>query len=769
MIGHPYKYILITLGLMTNIPFADARPRSDSAHIQDNVADTNEREFKKINARLRDLIQQIQSVPHTSTDPGLGPQLVTAQRSYDYAITAFKQKEWFTVVHELNNFLNLSQKPEPRSWLKAQFMLGRAYEEQGQLQRATRAYTRYLATFTTKPSNDTAELTETFERLVRIATKGNATNQTELGKFLSAISAMEYPSKVSEELRYLTAVASNNLGQKNLSISWLGDVDNRADTSETRARARYFRALIAIAGREWDVASDQLEGLLSLDGLSDKTKDNARLSLARVFLKQKKPELAVRTYDQIVESSESFRDASFEKIFVLMRLQQDDAARTTAHQWLAKYGDHEDATQLRIIASWLDLRAGDLNAAKSSINGTVAKLTEIQTAINGSFKATKLRHEDAIRLSQMTRGQVVASPELERILGMYRQIADLNLRLHEVDGLQRSIIYAIARGDLRQYKPAIINRMEQYDRLLDDVLAAGSKLVFVERQRLSARLTELDKQKLDASERRRSGLFSRQSQLARQAKRWATWVGPAEQLTRLATEWETLSKIAAGANGGSQLSGQDVIQKNDLTSKVASARQDMLQTLTEIRKIQASNLVDQSSINDSLYIIQQYASALYEESKIIARYEPDSGKILDALDDDDSRANWTLWLETVATLNSGIKDLRSKAGDDLASVFKSLDKIDQTRTGIIRDLEALKNVLETYGGESLAGIIAHYDNALNQRLARQYKWSGDLEYLTYAREKSSHDAMTKKKNLELQILNDNLKDLEQGGATQWPR
>jgi hypothetical protein len=452
-----------------------------------------------------------------------------------------------------------------------------------------------------------------------------------------------------------------------------------------------------------------------------------------------------------------------------MKLQQDDAARSATHQWLARFGDHEDATQLRIIASWLDLRAGDLTAAKSSINGTVAKLSDIQTNINKDFKGSKLRHEDAVRLSQMTRGQVTSSPELDRILSMFRQMGELNQRLNEIDGLERSIIYSIAKGDLRQYKPALTNRLDQYDRVAEDVLATGAKLVFIEKQRLSDRLSELDKQKLDASERRRLNLFEKNSQLARQAKRWASWVGPAEQLVKLAEEWEKLNRLEAATKSGKPLSEQDAAQNADLQTKIATARQDMIQTLTEIRKMQASNIVEQSQINDILYVIQQYASALYEESKIIAAYEPKSGQILDALDDEDSRANWNLWLETVAALNANIKDLKSQAGKDLATVFASLAKIDQSRANMVRDLENLKSVLETYGGESLAGIVAHYDNALNQRLARQYKWSGDLEYLSYAKEKNSHDAMTKKKNLELQILDDNLKDIEQGGATQWPR
>ena len=85
------------------------------------------------------------------------------------------------------------------------------------------------------------------------------------------------------------------------------------------------------------------------------------------------------------------------------------------------------------------------------------------------------------------------------------------------------------------------------------------------------------------------------------------------------------------------------------------------------------------------------------------------------------------------------------------------------------DLDHLKNVLETYGGESLAGILSHYDNAISQRLARQYKWAGDLEYLTYVKVTDDHAALTRKQALESQILSDNLQSIEQQGAGQWPR
>ena len=95
--------------------------------------------------------------------------------------------------------------------------------------------------------------------------------------------------------------------------------------------------------------------------------------------------------------------------------------------------------------------------------------------------------------------------------------------------------------------------------------------------------------------------------------------------------------------------------------------------------------------------------------------------------------------------------------------------MDKTKEAIGRDLVHLKRVLEAYGGESLAGIMAHFENGISQRMSRQYKWAGDLEYLTYVKVKNQQESDKRKNDLEVQILSDNLRETEQGGASQWPR
>ncbi len=728
--------------------------------------DATEREFKKIHSNLRDFSEQLRAIDRTSTAAGLGPQLTGAKSAFQSASEAFKLREWPSVIQESSRFLSLSQKPEVNSYLRAQFMIGRAYEEQGQSQKAVRAYRRYLATVTTNPSADLSDLSETFERIVRLATKSSASEQSELSKFLSSIASMAYPSEVADQLKYFSAIASSNIGKKGLADEWLSEVNSSTKNPETKARAKQYKALIAIHKKDWASAAKELESILEMDDVSTRSKDNAQLALARVFIKQKKPKLGLAAYGKIGQASEFQKDASYEKTLLLARLGHDDDARKQARLWLGSYQGDPESSHLKGILSWLDLRAGDLESAKKGINEASSQLSSVKEKLQSEFSGPKLTYQDATRLSNLTTGLAEQSPDLGGFLSVFTQLAEMKQRLSEIDGAERSIIYSLAGGDLRHFSPAIANRVDQFDRLADSILSTGAKLIFLERQRLATMLSDVDKQKLEAGQKRRASLFEKKSRLSREFRRWSSWIGPAEQLVKLSDEWKKInhleaelnSKIAAMPAGNA---GQaETADTSSLKEKIKKLRTELLTSLVEVKRNQAQSLVNQSSIDDILHIIQQYGTSLHEDSQVISAYEPKSGQTLDLMADEDSRLGWSLWREAVRSLDSQIRSLRSDAGKQLDDVFANLDKISKTRTHLENDIADLTSVVETYGGESLGVILSHYDNELNQRLGKQYKWAGDLEYLNYMNAKNEHEANQKKLALEKQILNDSLRETE---------
>lgn len=723
------------------------------------VGDTDT-ELKLVKTRLKDIRNVLSALERTITAPGLGAQVLEAQKAFENADRNFKAGNWTVALNESKRFLDLTQKPEHKTWLRAQFILARGLEETGQQKNATKAYLNYLATAATSREQGQQELTEVIGRLVRIATKNTKTPQAELSKFISSLVASTQPLEISDQVKYFSGVASSNIGKRSLAVSWLEDADHAATSPDTKARSKYFKALIAIHDQNWPTASQQLDGVINIVGISQSMKDLAHLSLARVLIKQQKPNLALKNYDSINDTSDSHRDANLEKIFLLIQQSRTDEALKTSQLWLTKYPTHQDAIHVKSIANWLDLKTGNLEAAKSGIEKTQQLLTSIRADLKSGFNGKTFTKDDADRLDALTRAHVATVQELDDIRVMFRQLDDLSERLAEIDGVERSLIFALARGDLRQFKPSLANQLLQYDSLADETLQAGAKLIYLDRLRLERQLTDLDKQRLDANARRRNDIFGKYERLRRQSQRWSAWYPAAEQLAKLAKNWERLDRIAGESAATGVVSEKDP-EVTSLQGRIKTAREDMLATLRSLQTARAVNLTSQSELTDSLAIYETYQALVAEDMTILAAYAPSATITIEKLDDTDARAAREEWTYTANALKLSMLELSSRARNDILAVLSSLEKSDRTKSELLADINKLQSELESSAAARLPSIISQFDYAIGQRMGKQLKWAGDLEYLKYAESTNAQDAARRRHELEKQILSDNLRDHDQ--------
>lgn len=747
--------VMIIASHLAAIIYSQTSIASESVTISDS--DT---ELKAIKARMKDIRSVLNALPKTVTEPGLGAQVLEAQKTFEIAERNFKAGNWKVAIAEAKRFLDLTQKPDHKTWLKARFMLGRAFEEIGQPTNAAKMYLNYLATLSTSNQQHQQDLTEVFGRLVRLATKKTRAPNAELSQFLSSIVATNRPIEVADQMKYFSGVAGSNIGQTALAWSWLDSADSQASSLDTKARSKYFKALMSIHEQNWQAAAEQLEEVIKIEAISTNIKDMAHLALARVELKQQKPSLAIKNYESINDASDSHREANLEKIFVLIQQNKPDDALKSSQKWLSKYQNHQDALQVTSLISWLELKSGNLDAAKSGIEKTRQLLTTIRTELKNNFQGPGLNKEDAERLTNLTRGHVTPVQDLDDISATFRQLDDLNERISEIDALERRLIFALASSDLRQFKPALANQLTQYDALADETLQAGAKLIYIDRARIADQLTDLDRQKLDANEKRRISLFGKYEQLRRQLYRWATWAPPAEQLTKLAKNWERLDVIAGKSAATGMISEKDPDIPN-INERINATRQDMLNTLRSLQAARAENLVDQSELTDSLSIFEAYHELLGEDMTLLAAYSPSRSSTSEKLDDSDSRMARAEWDYTASAIKLGILDLRKRARDDLWAVLTNLSTSERTKLQLLADVDSLRSILEAYAGERLPSIISQFDYAIGQRMGKQLKWTGDLEYLKYADSTNAQDAGRRKHELEKQILSDDIRDYNQ--------
>jgi hypothetical protein len=748
-------YILLAAAPLASPSYSQSTLANDALIIGDS--DT---EVKTIKTRMKDIRSVLTALPRTVTAPGLGAQIYEAHKAFEAANLNFKASNWKAAINEARRFFDLTQKPDHKTWLKAQYILGRSLEETGQSKNATKIYLNYLATLATSSEQKPQELTDVFGRLVRVATKNSQTSQNDLSKFLSSLVAANRPAEISDQMKYLSGVASSNIGQRGLALSWLEEAESEAASPDTKARSKYFKALMAIHSKNWRQASEQLDSVVKIADLNISLKDMAHLALARVQIKLQKPGLALKNYDSIGEASDFYREANLEKIFLLIQQSRNDDALKTSQQWLSKYSKHPDALQIKSLISWLELKTGNLDAAKSSIEKTQQLLTGIRTELKNSFDNQKLTKEDAERLKNLTEGHIPTVQDLHDIRVAFSQLDDLGERLAELDGVERGLIFALARSDIGQFKPALANQLNQYDSLADETLQAGAKLVYIDRIRLEQKLSDIDKQKLRANENRRATLFGKYERLKRHLQRWLAWAPPAEQLAKLAKDWERLDLIA----GKSLATG--VISENDpdvanIQVRINAARQDMLQTLRSLQAVRAENIIEQSELTDSLAIFDAYKALITEDMVILSSYLPSNVSTSEKLDDDDARSARTEWEYTASALKLNMTELKTRAQNDIVAILTGLERSDQAKSQLTVDIAQLRAMLESYAGQRLPSIISQFDYAIAQRLGKQLKWSGDLEYLKYADSTNAQDSERRKNELEKQILSDEIRDYGQ--------
>jgi hypothetical protein len=184
----------------------------------------------------------------------------------------------------------------------------------------------------------------------------------------------------------------------------------------------------------------------------------------------------------------------------------------------------------------------------------------------------------------------------------------------------------------------------------------------------------------------------------------------------------------------------------------------MLATIRSLQTVRAANITSQSELTDSLGIFSAYNDLVTEDIGILAVYSPSATDTSEKLDDSDARATRDEWTHTADALTLNMAELRTRAHNDIAAVLSSLEKSDRAKSQLLADVNSLRSTLESFAAEYLPSIISQLDYAIGQRMGKQLKWAGDLEYLRYAESTNAHDAARRKLELEKQILSDNLRD-----------
>jgi hypothetical protein len=767
-------------------PASKAKPKAVKIAVEpdaDADADTGtlkdpETEIATALTDLDNLASRLDAAKQMAYRQGLGPQTESASRSRRNADPFFARTEWLSSVRELNNYLNQTQVPESKTYLKSQAMLGRSYEELGMKSKAVRAYIRYLAAFLTANDQDHKELLDILRRMIPLAAADRAVGN-QLNELLSSVITLDLPSDVRPAVYFFAAKASANAGGVTMARTWLEKAVAGPEGDGLKPRVLYMRALLALSNREYDAAEETLQEAAAADKTGE-TRDLARLALGRIAVHRKKPELALKYYAMIEAKSDASKDATFESVYVHLNLKQDKDARTKAMSFLARFPDAPEALQLRMLLAYLDMRAGDLEGAGRGIDAANHRLGEIdgwiKQRLSGQGSVDQMRLADLMSLSG---GQLAAPPTVQEAYELFGKIGELARRLADIRGEIRDVTYTMGRADLAHLHPQWVNRAAQLATLGNDVLAVGHRLAAAERYLYKKRLDKLDWQRLTASEARRARLLTPAAEAHRRLERWASYAGfldltaqTADAYQRLKTAEADLATSRYVANARAmRVKNDDTRAKSivEMEAKTKRLRETLARTLELLRRQKVQDLLMQSPHRSTQKFLSQYAMALNEESDILRRVRDENDTTAQRLAADDAARAWRHWEDVSQAVFDQLAALDKEIASGLGGMIDELQKEEATHDALAAKLRDMTQGLEGRLGRSLSYIVDQSAGAIGARLARHKKWQADIEWLSYQTQVDEERKLNDRTQLEQQILKDNLTDLQQGALVTWPK
>ncbi len=734
-----------------------------------------ETEIAASRADLDSILRRLEAGREESRRPGLGPQTAAADRALYNARELFERREWLSVIRELNAYLNLSQVPELKPYLNAQYMLGRSYEEAGYSNKALRAYFRYLASFLTCKDGNHDELLDVLRRMLPIAAKDSSTTN-QLNELLASVTNLDFPASVRPAIFFAAAKAAATNGNAGLATRFDDVVVDGAGTKTLKARGLYLRALLALGAKDYDRAEDVLGEVILAAGDQDLlTRDLARLALGRLAVKRKKHETALKYYTSIGDDSPSFKDALFESVYIHLELKQDGEARTKALQFVARFPDEPVTFQIKTLLAYLDLRAGDLDSAQASVEAADKNLASISSFMGQKLRGKgRLDHDTLTEFNALSDGHLQQIPTVSAGLQLFSRLGEAARHLADARGELRNVVFTIGRVQLDQLRPQWVNRAEQLALLGDEVLKVGHRLAGAERNLYKPRLDPVDWQALTASEERRTRLLTPQADLRRRMHYWPAYASMMDLNNDVgATDRKLKTARAEIAASRYLLQEKPEDARQNRLSELEATADRLDKTLAKglelLRKKKVEELLDQAPHRAAKKFLSQYAVALHDESEIIKKARDGARDTAQRLLAEDAGSAWKRWQFVATELFQELDGLDAEVKTGLTSMLTDIEKHEAEYDRLGASLADVTQRLESELGLSLASIVDQYSGAIDQHMARHKKWRADMEWLRFQGKVQDEGKLSARFNLEQQILKDNLTDLEQGVLWSWPK
>jgi hypothetical protein len=695
-----------------------------------------------------------------------------SQQFFAQAKTNFNQREWIATVRNLNAFLNESQTPGAADYLRAQYMLGYAYQQVGYEQSAARAYLRYLAAYITEKNYSEPDFTAVIQNLTGLQDKLSKRNTRKLKELLSALASLELPNGLKAEVIFLNALTASTQSIRKYSQEWFEEARKLSNNQRLKAQTLFYQAILAVQNGEDQQAETAFKKILNLksDAIID-LENLARLSLARLAAAQNKTQTALTYYQTLPSDSLLYREALNEQVYLHLERGESNEAEVKAKMLLKRYPESQEAQALRSRLAFLNLQSGNFDQAQDNIARLRNELQTIKRWIHRNFPADEPVYlADISALKQKVAPYFDLPPVLSRAAKMFQRLGQIADRLADYRAEVRSLVLALGRFKPEQYQPNWTHRATQLDQTAQAIMKLGDRLVAMETSFYVDRMSKTSQASLETLRQRRLALKEPARAFHRARGDPQKWSRLAQMNLRLGELYERAGRWQAEVNGlwlqtqtttnaDLKRHGPHLKALRSRLSRVIAAIQRAVE-LTRSRQIQ--NLANQGRHQAVKQYFLKYAQALYEESVVLEPIRDQYQTPSELHMAQDLMQAWQKWRFTAERLYEQIQGLSDQIRDQLKHDLTEMERMVQTYDGLMKQVRGLEQNLAQTIGKTMPANTAHLDHQIDSNESRLWKWEADMDWLSYSQRNQRRLQQQEQFKVKSVKIQEQIRNIEQG-------
>lgn len=735
-----------------------------------------EDEIKMALTNLDNLAWQVNAFAKISGDYRMLQSTVLSDDSYEMASSLYTKKEYKAVIAYLNIYLNSLQTLDTIRYQRAQLMLARSYEALGQKKKAIRSYVRYIASNITRPHDDEFELDEVGRHLLELSGYNTKNKDRELGKLLLDLTNMELPKLLGQKVRFYIALFAAENREVKMALEWLIKIAANTRDDRLRARSFYQLGLLELKQNKYGKAKEYFKKCAKVEneGIND-IRNLANLALARIAVFEKKANIAIKHYLKVDSNSDAYAEGLFELTYVYLDIKDYQKALGSSKNFLKRFEKNRLTPNIKILMSYLYLKAGQLSHAKGMISNSTNELKNIQLSLKKILAQPKIELNDIEKIAELLNHEVFMAPLLEEAKEFFHMISSLKGRLFDLRDDVSHIIYSLAQKSFDQLKPQISYKNKQLDSYMQNALEIGRRLIAVEKRLYLKELKKDELIELDAFEKRRFVSLKEPLITRRKVGNYREWTNLAKLNIAMAKRHEQLKKqqailanllflMKSSAIGFSSHRGRYLM---DLQQKSVMLEKKLNRAIEIIKSRQIRAVYDRNPVIVFKEFVIEYVHLIHEEQAILEKYRDRPSTIVARYLAQEINRAWRKWDFVIKDLYTQIDALNKQIISESNELLQNLDGMVQRCKDYNHRLQMAKVELQNVLKDHVGLIMNHYYHQIINRIAKHKKWESDIDWLSHKIFENKKLDIAQKYDVERQLLDQNLKDLQQGALLRW--